>query len=48
MSMRFMQYQWKGNDQELTQSNPTSHPQNQKGKRHTHKLITVRHERHTP
>ena len=25
----------KGNDQELIQSDPTSHPQNQKGKKHT-------------
>ena len=26
---------WKGNDQELIQSNPTSQPQNQKGKKGT-------------
>ena len=28
-----------GNDQELIQSNTTFYPQNQKGKKHTHKLI---------
>ena len=29
----------KGNDKELIQSNPISHPQNQKGKKHIHKFI---------
>ena len=29
----------KGNDQELVQSNPTSHPQNQKGKKDTYKTV---------
>ena len=32
----------KDNNQELIQSNPTPHPQNQKGKKYgTHKLINV-------
>ena len=35
----------KGSDHELIQSNQTSNPQNQKEKKHTHKLINV-HERH--
>ena len=35
----------KGYDLELIQSNPTSRPQNQKGKKHRYKLINV-HERH--
>ena len=34
-----------GNGQELVQSNPTFHPQNQKRKKYTHKLIYI-HERH--
>ena len=42
---RTMKSIWKGNDQELIQSNPTPNPQNQKGKKHTHKFINV-HKRH--
>ena len=29
------------NDQELIQSNPTSHPQNRKGRKHTYKKINI-------
>ena len=32
-----------GNDQAVIQSKPTFHPQSQKGKKHTHKLINERH-----
>ena len=31
----------KGNGQELIKSNPTSHRQNQKGKKHAHKFINA-------
>ena len=34
-----------GNEQELIKSNPISHPQNQKGKYHTH-TVTNAHARH--
>ena len=36
----------KGDDQELIQPNPTSHPKSQNRRKHAHKLINV-HERHT-
>lgn len=34
-----LQSKVKGNDKALTQSHPTSHTQNQKGKQHINKLI---------
>ena len=32
---------WKGNDQELIQTNPISQPQNQKEKKHAHESTNI-------